>query len=165
MSRRNNPSATKSVYDRDQPHATEHQPAQYRRSRSGRKGCDLRRNQERELSARDREFAPAWRCGSCCRRWPPSNSMADWGSRGRASDEIKSHGRNRTGEFQLFASAAPVFRVSYMLLPLFFCFVCFFFLLKKKGFPTPTLAKLHNCPQACSTPLDDWKAQLVNLNT
>ena len=74
MSRRNNPSATKSVYDRDQPHATEHQPAQYRRSRSGRPGFDLRRNQKRELSARDREFAPAWRCGSCCRRrWPPSS--------------------------------------------------------------------------------------------
>ena len=84
MSRRNNPSATKSVYDRDQPHATEHQPAQYRRSRSGRPGFDLRRNQKQELSARDREFAPAWRCGSCCRRrWPPSSWITIWDRRNR----------------------------------------------------------------------------------
>jgi hypothetical protein len=62
------------------PTRVNEEPSQYRRSRSRLRDSICGNTKNRNSSAAGQEgFAPAWRCGSCCRRRPPSNSTADSG--------------------------------------------------------------------------------------
>ena len=106
-----------------------HLVAQYRRSRSGRPAAIRSAAKPRtEIERSGQEFAPAWRCRSCSRRWPPSNSMADWGTAAGLRQDQTARKEQGWG-------------ISSCLLPPFPCSagaICFslrFFPIRKKVFP------------------------------